>query len=226
MLRGRSGETTPEEMAREEKVRILDQWIQKGLDLIKQERLEEALDYYADEHMARKIGFGSGSGIYSMPIKTTNCTEEQLQDWVDMCTERCRINISGNPYHPITPEDVWSGILDNPDLKITVQGITYPPRPTVNFARLEPFGPQDKIPPSANQQVALAYVEVWIQALQMVNGKPLKGGVSDSRMDAQMYLMDSGIKVPGRFATRRSRESQIIHTTIKQLPDILNQQDK
>lgn len=181
-------ETSPKETSKEEKIRQLDNWIKQGLELIKKKEFSKAIQYYEDEQMAEKIGFGY-TGVFEMPIDLNNYTKEQLQQLVDMCTSRCKISLRTD--RPITPEFIWSG------------GEVHNPRPKVGFARITTADfSTELIPAEINQQIALAHATEWINALQMINRGPLSGSVPDSSVDVQLYLMENGVEVPEKFAIR------------------------
>ena len=174
--------------------------------------------------MPGKIGFSS-SGIFLMPVKPATLAGEEIQKIVNDGISRCAIKIKDGL--PITPEFVWVGGLEDPALKVTIDGTVYQSTPTIYLARIEPFGVNDPpIPEWINQELSLAHAEVWINVLQMIKGGPVAQEVPDSKLDAQIYLMDSGVKVTSRFSRGEEKYNPLNNPNEQGLRDFQNRIDQ
>lgn len=186
---------TPESKDRE-KAHLLESYIQKGLEAIKQEDYQQATSYFEDEYQAKKMGLG-GITIFSIPVfkeSQDQLTESFLSTLITHIAMRTKLTFGGQ-----------YGLMPNPedDFKLAKsQGII----PDFQLARPQLFiGDQEiPFPASIYQNMTLVYAEEWLHGLQVLREGPI-AGVEDPEVDVAAYLLNNGVPLTPQFMARYNR---------------------
>lgn len=172
----------------------LERWVNQGLDLLRGQRFQDAVDFFENREMAERLGISWG-GVYDMPLRVTS--PEEFGENIGYCASKSKFTTgfgdSGSIYN--AREKYWPV--------------------SIHFGRIIALDPDPNagIPDSVHQDMALVHAEEWLHALQYFRGKPLTGRIysdlpgesAQEEIDIAAYLLDHRVELTPKFLARYAR---------------------
>jgi hypothetical protein len=165
----------------EENLTPLEGYIKRGINMIKDGKYKEALEYFKDRNAPAQFGFSylPARVKFEPAIPNTNVEVESMANMMAM--------------------NSWfrDGVIIISDIEI---------RPEQN----EPLAllTHDKYPEELLKEMALVALEEWLHAYQYQKGGPL-AGIPDEEVDVAKYMIDQGIKLTNNYLLRYDRGKEL-----------------
>lgn len=190
------------ETREKEKSDLLETYIKRGLDLIKQDRFQEAVGFFDDEARAQELGF-SGITFNMVGGNTDNpegYSQQELLTLTDICAQHSRVNFGGQHGFKPRPEDLLPGM--------SLDQSKRPPRLDLAKIQVSVKGQEVNLPPFVYQNLSLIHAEEWIHGLQFYRNGQV-AGVGDAEIDVAKYMLDNGLELTPQFLARYGRANQL-----------------
>jgi len=168
-----------------EHVDVLEEFIQKGLELIKEGRYEKAISHFESRQMAETQGYHYELSPLEAAVRRPISQDDEIKKVVDFC--------AAHSYF----DDGLRGSSDRPQIALST---VYIPETIFNFVRPEVIARLD-------HNVALIHAEEWIHGLQRKKG-PLAGN-KDNDIDVALFLFQQAVPQTSEFLARNGRAEAI-----------------
>lgn len=161
----------------EDKTAKLNAFCDSGINLIKTEKYEDALDHFWNEKFSKSLGidFGDSKAFFLHHDLTNPADTEQI---LDLVSRHSHFNHANG-------------------MEIKLAALTN--------SKLTKGGGKYYVPQEIWKDIALVHLEEWLHATQYISGKPL-AGEADNELDVAVYMEKKGIKLTSHFLKMHGRE--------------------